>query len=69
VVWADLWQHHEGQRAGNDQDIGQPEEVGKPGSALALDFGYESPAAFSRVFKKQIGLSPAAWRNREASDK
>jgi AraC-like DNA-binding protein len=64
LVWADLWQHYEGQRAGNHQDIGQPEEVGKPGSAFALDVGYESPAAFSRAFKKQIDVSPAAWRNR-----
>lgn len=25
--------------------------------------GYESEAAFSRAFKKAVGLSPAAWRN------
>lgn len=32
---------------------------------IAMDVGYESPAAFSRVFKKHMGISPAAWRTRE----
>jgi len=32
---------------------------------IAIDVGYESPAAFSRVFKKRMGVSPAAWRMRE----
>ncbi|MDH5257393.1 MAG: AraC family transcriptional regulator [Gammaproteobacteria bacterium] len=32
---------------------------------IATDVGYESPAAFSRVFKKHMGISPAAWRTRE----
>src|SRR5678816_238400 len=33
-------------------------------SAIALDVGYESEAAFSRAFKKAAGSSPAAWRQR-----
>jgi AraC-like DNA-binding protein len=32
-------------------------------SAVALDVGYDSEAAFSRAFKRSVGLSPAAWRN------
>jgi AraC-like DNA-binding protein len=33
-------------------------------SAVALDVGYESEAAFSRAFKKLVGVPPAAWRRR-----
>jgi AraC-like DNA-binding protein len=33
-------------------------------AAVAHDVGYESEAAFSRVFKKVAGLPPAAWRTR-----
>jgi AraC-like DNA-binding protein len=36
-------------------------------SAVANMVGYESEAAFSRAFKKAVGLSPAAWRSRHAS--
>ena len=32
-------------------------------SAVALDVGYDSEAAFSRAFKRLVGMSPAAWRN------
>lgn len=32
---------------------------------IATNIGYQSQAAFSRTFKKHIGLSPAAWRARE----
>jgi len=31
-------------------------------SAVALDVGYDSEAAFSRAFKKIVGMAPAAWR-------
>ena len=31
-------------------------------SAVALDVGYQSEAAFSRAFKDTMGVSPAAWR-------
>jgi AraC-like DNA-binding protein len=33
-------------------------------SALALELGYESEAAFSRAFKKLAGVSPSSWRKR-----
>lgn len=36
-------------------------------SAVALEVGYESEAAFSRAFKKLAGRPPAAWRDRHAS--
>lgn len=29
---------------------------------VALDVGYESEAAFSRAFKREVGLAPGAWR-------
>jgi len=31
-------------------------------AAIAADVGYDSEAAFSRAFKREMGLSPAAWR-------
>ena len=33
-------------------------------SAVALDVGYDSEAAFSRAFKRIVGTAPAAWRRR-----
>ena len=33
-------------------------------SAVALDVGYDSEAAFSRAFKKATGMPPAGWRRR-----
>lgn len=33
---------------------------------VAESVGYESPAAFSRAFKKHVGETPAAWRDRMA---
>jgi len=33
-------------------------------SAVALDVGYRSEAAFSRAFKSMMGTSPATWRRR-----
>ena len=32
-------------------------------AAVGHEIGYESEAAFSRAFKKTVGLSPAAWRD------
>jgi AraC-like DNA-binding protein len=32
-------------------------------SAVAYEVGYGSEAAFSRAFKKMVGVSPAAWRS------
>ncbi len=37
------------------------ESTGKV-SAIALEVGYESEAAFSRAFKRIVGVSPDAWR-------
>jgi transcriptional regulator GlxA family with amidase domain len=34
--------------------------------AVAVDVGYESEAAFSRAFKKTLGIAPAGWRRRAA---
>jgi len=34
---------------------------------IAYNVGYESPAAFSRAFKKHLGFSPASWRIQKAS--
>jgi AraC-like DNA-binding protein len=33
--------------------------------AVAFDVGYDSEAAFSRAFKKTVGVSPARWRSRQ----
>ncbi|HLE71491.1 MAG TPA: AraC family transcriptional regulator [Vicinamibacteria bacterium] len=37
-------------------------------SAVAMEVGYDSEAAFSRAFKKSVGVSPAAWRDRRVRD-
>jgi AraC-like DNA-binding protein len=34
---------------------------------IAADVGYDSEAAFSRAFKKIVGMPPAAWRKNQAS--
>ena len=31
-------------------------------AAIAQDVGYDSEAAFSRAFKRMVGMPPAAWR-------
>jgi AraC-like DNA-binding protein len=33
---------------------------------IAVDVGYDSEAAFSRAFKKIVGMPPAAWRKHQA---
>jgi AraC-like DNA-binding protein len=33
---------------------------------IAVDVGYDSEAAFSRAFKKIVGMPPAAWRKNQA---
>jgi AraC-like DNA-binding protein len=35
-------------------------------TAVAREVGYESEAAFSRAFKRLVGLSPAEWREKKA---
>jgi AraC-like DNA-binding protein len=36
--------------------------------SVAAAVGFESEAAFSRAFKKCVGLSPDEWRRRRESD-
>jgi AraC-like DNA-binding protein len=36
-------------------------------AAIAEDVGYESEAAFSRAFKKLVGMPPAAWRRQRTT--
>lgn len=36
----------------------------RPAAAVAEEVGYDSEAAFSRAFKREFGLPPAAWRRR-----
>jgi AraC-like DNA-binding protein len=36
-------------------------------AAIASDVGYGSEAAFSRAFKKLVGMPPAAWRRRQST--
>jgi len=36
-------------------------------AAVASDVGYGSEAAFSRAFKKLVGMPPAAWRRRQST--
>ena len=35
-------------------------------AAVAYEVGYTSEAAFSRAFKKLVGVSPAEWRDSAA---
>ncbi len=36
-------------------------------ATIALDVGYDSEAAFSRAFKRNVGMPPAAWRKAQTS--
>lgn len=36
-------------------------------ATIAVDVGYDSEAAFSRAFKRMVGMPPAAWRRSRAS--
>jgi AraC-like DNA-binding protein len=36
-------------------------------ATIALDVGYDSEAAFSRAFKRMVGMPPAAWRKAQAN--
>jgi AraC-like DNA-binding protein len=35
-------------------------------ASIALQVGYDSEAAFSRAFKKEVGISPSLWRSQRA---
>lgn len=39
---------------------------GRPVAAVATTLGWPDPATFSRCFASRVGLSPRAWRQREA---
>jgi AraC-like DNA-binding protein len=36
-------------------------------ATIAAEIGYGSEAAFSRAFKKSVGVPPSAWRRRSAA--
>jgi AraC-like DNA-binding protein len=36
--------------------------------SVALEVGYDSEAAFSRAFKKSLGIPPAVWRERSREE-
>lgn len=36
-------------------------------ATIALDVGYDSEAAFSRAFRRMVGMPPAAWRKAQTS--
>ena len=42
----------------------QPQFVARSITDIALSWGYNSPAHFSRVFRKQFGATPSEWRAR-----
>lgn len=35
--------------------------AGEAVTRIALDFGYESPAAFSTMFRRVLGQAPSVW--------
>jgi AraC-like DNA-binding protein len=37
-------------------------------ATIALDVGYDSEAAFSRAFRRMVGIPPAAWRKAQAHE-
>jgi AraC-like DNA-binding protein len=37
--------------------------AGDPVTAVALDLGYESPAAFATMFKRVVGVAPSRYRS------
>ena len=41
--------------------------AGEPVTTVALDLGYDSPAAFSTMFKRRLGISPNRYRGVEAA--
>jgi AraC-like DNA-binding protein len=38
-----------------------------PLARVAEDVGYQTDTAFSRAFRREYGLPPAAWRRRHAA--
>ncbi|TFZ04822.1 AraC family transcriptional regulator [Ramlibacter rhizophilus] len=43
-------------------------QTSTPIAGIAVAAGYESEAAFSRAFKRSVGLPPSVWRRRHRAD-
>ena len=41
---------------------------GRSVARVATEVGYDSEAAFSRAFKREVGIAPTFWRRRESAD-
>jgi AraC-like DNA-binding protein len=39
----------------------------RPAGSVAEEVGYDSESAFSRAFKREFGMPPAAWRRRDGA--
>ena len=48
--------------------VGTPEQGGANIATVAAETGYGSEAAFSRAFKKMVGVPPSAWRRRPGAE-
>jgi len=46
------------------RDFQSQEHAARSITDIALSWGYNSPAHFCRVFRKQFGASPSEWRVR-----
>jgi len=44
-------------------------ETNRPLEAVAAAVGYQDAFSFSKVFKRSVGLSPKAFRQRDAADR
>ena len=49
------------------RDLQSQEQAGRSITDIALSWGYNSPAHFSRVFRKEFGMTPGEWRERARS--
>jgi AraC-like DNA-binding protein len=49
-----------------EQATAQLRQSSDPIARIAFDVGYESEAAFSRAFRREYGVPPAAWRREQA---
>ncbi|ODR91214.1 AraC family transcriptional regulator [Sinorhizobium alkalisoli] len=49
-----------------EQASAQLKETADPIARIAYDVGYESEEAFSRAFRREYGMPPAAWRRANA---
>lgn len=42
-------------------------ETNRTVASIAMEVGYESEAAFSRAFRREVGVPPAAWRRAQSA--